>query len=151
MRTLLIIAVLLAASAGGANAQTPAREAELRAAIASFRTALNSGDSVAFFRLLAPDLEVFAPGAHPIRGTAARESFRPLFTAMKTEISPFTSEEITLAGDIAIQRHTFTLSTTPRSGGPTTSSMGSGLHIWKRSPEGRWQIVKDIWTNPPAR
>jgi ketosteroid isomerase-like protein len=146
MRILLIFAILIA---GSASAQMPDREAELRAAIASFRTALNSGDSVAFFRLLAPELEVMAPGAHPIRGGAARASFRPLFTAMRAEISPFRDEEITLAGDIAIQRHTFTLSTTPRAGGPTSSSTGSGIHVWKRSPEGRWQIVKDIWTNPP--
>jgi ketosteroid isomerase-like protein len=150
MRMMLILFVVLAASAGSASAQAPAREAELRAAIASFRAALNGADSAAFFRLLAPDLEVFAPGAHPLRGTAARESFRPLFTGVKAEISPFTNEEIVVSGDIAVQRHSFTLSTTPKAGGPGTSSMGSGLHVWRRTPDGRWQIVKDIWTNPPA-
>jgi ketosteroid isomerase-like protein len=148
MRTMLIFALLLAASAGGAQSQS--REAEVRAAIATFRTALNSGDSVAFFALLAPDLEVLAPGALPIRGDAARASFRPLFTQQKAEISPFTDEEIVVSGDIAIQRHSFTLSTTPRAGGPVMTSMGSGLHIWRRTPDGRWQIVKDIWTRPPG-
>jgi len=169
MRNILISLLVLAAGTGCASPDTPAgeapagearlaaataeapdREAELRSAIATFRTALNSGDSVAFFGLLAPDLEVFAPGARPIRGDEARASFRPLFTGVKAEISPFTDEEITVSGDIAVQRHSFTLSTTPRSGGPGTTSMGSGLHVWKRTPDGRWQIVKDIWTSPPG-
>ncbi len=164
MRMILISLLVLAASAGCAEsdaqdaearprsstAAAPDREAELRAAIASFRTALNGGDSVAFFALLAPELEVFAPGARPIRGDEARASFRPFFTRLKAEISPFTDEEITVSGDIAVQRHSFQLSTTPRAGGPVTTSMGPGLHIWKRTSDGRWRIVKDIWTRPPA-
>jgi ketosteroid isomerase-like protein len=166
MRTILIPLLVLAAGTGCADADAPAaeaqpgaataaaaapdREAELRSAIATFRTALNGGDSVAFFGLLAPDLEVFAPGARPVRGDEARASFRPFFTGVKAEISPFTDEEITVSGDIAVQRHSFTLSTAPRAGGPTTTSMGSGLHVWKRTPDGRWQIVKDIWTSPPG-
>jgi ketosteroid isomerase-like protein/pimeloyl-ACP methyl ester carboxylesterase len=132
------------------KANTSTGEAELRAAIATFRTALNGGDSATFFGLLAPDLEVLAPGAHPIRGTDARESFRPLFTQVKPDIGPFTNEEITVSGDIAIQRHSYRLSTTPMAGGPVTTVNGSGLHVWRRAPDGRWQIVKDIWTTPPA-
>jgi ketosteroid isomerase-like protein len=133
-----------------AQTETSLGEAQLRAAIAAFRTSLNSGDSASFFGLLAPDLEVFAPGAHPIRGPAARAYFRPLFTQVKPDIGPFTNEELTLGGDIAIQRHSYRLSTTPKSGGPVTTVIGSGLHVWKRTPDGRWQIIKDIWTNPRA-
>jgi ketosteroid isomerase-like protein len=150
MRIVLISTLVLSASVGCAHSETSTHEAELRSAIATFRTALNSGDSASFFALLAPDLEVLAPGARPIRGPAARESFRPLFTQVTPDIGPFTNEEITLSGDIAIQRHSYRLSTTPKSGGPVTTVVGSGLHIWKRMPDGRWQIVKDIWTNPSA-
>ena len=150
MRSKTFGTLALAASVGCAQYEAPAREAELRGAIDTFRTALNSGDSASFFGLLAPDLEVLAPGAHPLRGTAARESFRPLFTQVKPDIGPFTNEEITLSGDIAIQRHTYRLATTPKAGGPVKTVNGSGLHIWKRTSDGRWQIVKDIWTTPPA-
>ena len=150
MRGILISTVVLAASVGCANSETSNRETELRSAIAAYRTTLNSGDSTSFFDLLAPDLEVLAPGAHPVRGREAREFFRPLFTQVKPDIGPFTDEEVTLSGDVAIQRHSYRLSTSPRSGGPVTTVVGSGLHIWKRTPGGRWQIVKDIWTRPPA-
>ena len=150
MRIILTSTLVVAASFGCASSEASTREAELRSAIASFRTALNGGDSAAFFGLLAPDLEVLAPGAHPIRGAQAHDSFRPLFTQVMPEIGPFTNEEITLRGDIAIQRHSYRLSTTPRAGGPVTTVTGSGLHIWKRAPDGRWQIVKDIWTSPPT-
>ena len=148
MRNVLIATLVLAAGLGCATRATPNREAELRSAIAEFRRALNSGDSASFFGLLASDLEGFAPGTQPIRGVEAREYFRPLFTELKPEIAPFTNEEITVSGDIAIQRHSYQLSTSPRSGGPTTTVTGSGLHIWKRTPQGQWQLAKDIWTNP---
>jgi ketosteroid isomerase-like protein len=148
MRIILTSTLVLVASFGCANSETSIREAELRSAITAFRASLNSGDSASFFGLLAPDLEVFAPGAQPVRGSEARAVFRPLFTQVKPDIGPFTNEEITLSGDIAIQRHSYQLSTTPKSGGPVTTVIGSGLHIWKRTPDGRWQIVKDIWTNP---
>jgi ketosteroid isomerase-like protein len=150
MRIILMTTIALAASVGCAHSETSAREAELRSAIAGFREALNSGDSASFFALLSPDLEVLAPGAHPIRGPEAREAFRPLFTQVTPDIGPFTNEEITVSGDIAIQRHSYRLSTTPKAGGPATTVNGSGLHIWKRTPGGKWQIVKDIWTYPPV-
>ena len=148
MRIVLISTLVLAASVGCANRETPTREAELRSAIASFRQALNSGDSASFFGLLASDLEVFAPGAQPIRGPEARDYFRPLFTQVTPNFAPFTNEELTVIGDVAIQRHSYQLATTPKSGGAVKTITGSGLHIWKRTPDGRWQLVKDIWTNP---
>jgi ketosteroid isomerase-like protein len=148
MRRVLLTTIALAATFACAKSDTTTHEAELHSAIGAFRTALNSGDSVAFFGLLAPDLEVLAPGAQPIRGREARESFRPLFTQVKPDIGPFTNQEITLSGDIAIQRHSYRLSTTPKSGGQEMIVNGSGLHVWKRAPDGRWQIVKDIWTVP---
>jgi ketosteroid isomerase-like protein len=150
MRITTISILVLAASFGCASPGTSTREAELRSAIAAYRTSLNSGDSASFFGLLAPELEVLAPGAQPVRGPGAHEFFRPLFTQVKSDIGPFTNEEIMLSGDIAIQRHSYRLSTTPKSGGPATTVIGSGLHVWKRMQDGRWQIVKDIWTRPPA-
>lgn len=148
MRNVLISTLVLAAGVACANRATSTGEAELRSAIADFRRSLNSGDSASFYGLLASDLEVFAPGTQPVRGAEAREYFRPLFTQVTPDIGPFTNEEITVIGDIAIQRHSYQLSTRPKSGGPVRTVTGSGLHIWKRTPDGRWQIVKDIWTSP---
>jgi ketosteroid isomerase-like protein len=150
LRIALVSALVFAASVSCAKPESSTREEELRSAIANFREALNSGDSVSFFGLLASDLEVFAPGAQPIRGPEARAYFRPLFTQVKADIGPFTNEELTVIGDVAIQRHSYQLSTTPKSGGAVTTMTGSGLHVWKRTSDGRWQIIKDIWTNPTA-
>jgi ketosteroid isomerase-like protein len=149
MRIALIATLAMAASLGCATSEASTGEGQLRAAIAAFGASLNNGDSATFFALLAPDLEVFAPNMHPVKGREAHESFRPLFEKVKPQFGPFTNEEITIRGDIAIQRHSYQLSTTPRAGGPATTVRGSGLHVWKRTPEGRWQILKDIWTNPP--
>jgi len=141
-------AVLLSVACATSDASRT--ESEVRGAISAYRAALNGGDSTSFFALLASDIEVLAPGAQPARGGAVREMFRPLFTQVKPELAPFSDEELLVSADLAIQRYTFRLTTTPRSGGQPSVETGSGLHIWKRMPDGRWQIVKDIWTNPPA-
>lgn len=141
------IALLTACAGRGASSSS---ESELRAAILAYRTALNGGDSASFFAFLAPDIEVLPPGAMPVRGTAARDLFRPLFTQVKTDLAPLTDEELTVSGNVAVHRYTFQLTTTPMSGGAATTEGGSGLHVWHLMPDGRWQIVKDIWTTPPT-
>lgn len=150
MRTTLLPVAAAAILAGCASSDGPRADAELRQAIAAYRAAVNAGDSTSFFALLSSDIEVLAPGAQPVRGSAARDLFRPLFTQVKPALAPFTSEELTVRGDLAVQRYTFQLTTTPRAGGPTSVEEGSGLHIWQRMPDGRWQVVKDIWTNPTS-
>jgi hypothetical protein len=92
------------------------------------------GDSTSFFALLAPDLEVFAPGARPVRGADARASSGRCSRRRAAEIGPFTEQEITIRGDVAIQRHSYRLTTTPVPGGQATTVAGSGLHVWSARP-----------------
>jgi ketosteroid isomerase-like protein len=141
----VLLASLLAACAGAGSSST-----DVQAAIEHLRSSLNSGDSTAFFALLAEDVEVFPPGVVPLRGSAARDLFRGLFTEATANLAPFTSQELTVSGAWAIQRYSFRLTTTPKAGGASTTEAGSGLHVWHRGAGGQWQIAKDIWTSPTA-
>jgi ketosteroid isomerase-like protein len=123
-------------------------EGTLRTAIDEYRAAINAGDSVTFFKYLADDVEIMAPGAQPARGPAARDMLRPLFTEVMAELAPFTDQELALGGNLAVQRYSYRLTTTPKTGGPASIEVGSGLHIWRRDAAGHWQVVKDIWTLP---
>jgi ketosteroid isomerase-like protein len=120
----------------------------VQAAIERLRSSLNSGDSSTFFALLGEDVEVFPPGVAPLRGSAARDLFRGLFTGVTANLEPFSSEELTVSGSWAVQRYSFRLTTTPKAGGASTTETGSGLHVWHRGADGHWQIAKDIWTSP---
>ena len=148
MRIVLVPVAAVAVLLGCARSSASSADTELRAAISAYRAALNAGDSAAFFAFLAPDIEVLAPGAQPVRGSAARDLFRPLFTRVAADLAPLTNEELSISGDMAVHRYTFQLTTTPRTGGQPSTERGSGLHVWTRMSDGRWQIVKDVWTTP---
>lgn len=150
MKPMVTSVLALAVVVGCTKQDDSHAEDELRAAITAYRTALNTGDSVSFFALLAPDVEVLPPGSQPVRGAGVRDMFRPLFIDVKADLAPFTNEELTVNTDLGIQRYSYQLTTSPRAGGPATSEVGSGLHVWKRTPEGRWLVIKDIWTNPKS-
>src|SRR6185437_11447106 len=135
MRTMLLPMVAAAVVTGCATSDVSHADGELRAAITTYRAALNGDDSTSFFALFAPDVEVLAPGALPVRGSAVRDLFRPLFTQVKPDLAPFSNEEITVRGDLGVQRHTFRLTTTPRAGGQPSVEVGSGLHVWQRMPD----------------
>ena len=120
----------------------------VRTAIADLRTAVNAGNSAAFFQLLADDFEVLPPGAEPLKGDNARGLFRDLFTQSSPTLDPFTNEEVQVDGDLAVQRYSFRLTLRPKGGGAPTAEVGSGLHIWRRDTARKWRLWKDIWTEP---
>lgn len=122
----------------------------VRAAIDQFRTAVNAGDTIAFFRILTADFEVFPPGSAPLRGAAAQDLFRGLFRTSAVTLPPFTNEEIEVNGNLAVQRYSFEFIVRPKAGGAQSTQKGSGLHIWRRTGDGQWRLAKDIWTNPPG-
>jgi ketosteroid isomerase-like protein len=151
MRTYSLFACFTLVAAGGCAPSHGASEdiAGVRSAIEALRTAINAGDSAAFFALLADDIEVFPPGAEPARGAAARELFHGLFAPNAASLEPFAREELQVSGNLAVQRYSFRLTIRPAGGAPSTEA-GSGLHVWQRGADDHWRLLKDIWTSPPV-
>ena len=151
MRLPKLMALVAAMGIGTSCARPPSNAPDVegvRTAINHLRAAVNAGDQAAFFGLTADDFEVFPPGAEPRKGAAARDMFRGLFADSSPSLEPFTNEELEVSGAWAIQRYSFRLTLTPKSGGNATTEAGSGLHIWRRGADGQWRLAKDIWTVP---
>ena len=150
LRRLALVATM---GIGAGCAGPPAPEADVagvKAAVNDLRGAVNAGDTAAFVRLTADDFEVFPPGTEPLKAESARGLFRGLFAESSLSLEPFSNEEITVSGDLAMQRYSFHLTLQPKTGGAATTEAGSGLHIWRRGTDGRWRLAKDIWTEPAA-
>lgn len=137
------------ASAPAANAE--ADEQAIRAINPSWFKAHQAGDVEGIVVLYSDDALVSAPGAPPIRGTAAiREAFtkelRDLAAAGLSQKSG-SNPEYELSGDLGYEWNTYTVS--DKSG--KTVDTGKYLSVFGRR-NGKWLIVRDIWNSdaPPA-
>jgi uncharacterized protein (TIGR02246 family) len=146
MRQLTAFGLVVAAAASlacGAKSSVPDVRG-VHDAIASLRSAVNRGDTAAFFGLFADDFEFFPTGGEPRKGDAARAMFRDLFAQSSLFLDPYTNEEIQVDGGFAVQRYSYRLTLTPKADGAPTTETGSGLHVWRRESDGRWRLWKDI-------
>jgi ketosteroid isomerase-like protein len=75
--------------------------------------------------------------------------FRSLFSRRRVRFA-FTSSEIELAGDVAVERVTYVASTWPAAGGAAAEDVGKGLHVYRREAGGSWKLAQDIWNSDTA-
>ena len=86
------------------------------------------------------------PGSPAVRGRAALDAyFRRLFAGGRFEFV-FTSSEIDVNGDIALERLAYTATAWP-AGGAAAQSSGKGLHVYRRGPDGTSKLTHDIWNS----
>jgi ketosteroid isomerase-like protein len=119
----------------------------VRRAIDGWRNAVNAGDIDRILQITADDFEIMPPGQSALSGGSAREFLKGFVGQFAADLQPFTNEEIIVSGDWAIQRLTYHLTLTPKSGGDPITERGDGLHILRREPGGSWRLVKDISTS----
>ena len=55
------------------------------------------------------------------------------------------TEEIRLAGELALVRGTFEETIAPKAGGEPVQSSGKWLEIREQQPDGSWKIARSIW------
>ena len=135
-RSVLIAALLLAATSAAAQSQLEARRAEVFAAERAFARSMADRDFAAFSRYVADDC-VFFSGTMPLRGRdAVLAAWKPFFEARS---APFSWEpdqvEVLASGELA-------LSTGPvkNPDGVVTARFNS---IWQRQADGRWLVIFD--------
>ena len=59
----------------------------------------------------------------------------------------FTSAHLELAGDIALERVTYTAVIWSGPGAAPIEDAGKGLHVYRRQPDGSWKLTQDIWNS----
>ena len=91
---------------------------------------------------------VLMPPHHPaVPGhQAIVQYFRSLFSRSKFRFT-FTSSQIHLVGDTALERVTYTAISWPGDDAPPIEDVGKGLHVYERQPNGSWKLTHDIWNS----
>jgi uncharacterized protein (TIGR02246 family) len=117
---------------------------EIDALHAAWARAVSEGDVDAIVEMLAPDYELWAPGAEPVRG---REAVRAMMAGAlgQYEISSaFRSEECLVCGDLAIDRGWDEQTVRPRDGGPSQSRRQRVFLVLRRGDDGQWRYARGI-------
>jgi len=122
----------------------------IRAVGEALRSAVNSADVAGILACWAPE-GVLQPPHHPsVQGHAAlAEYFRSVFTARRLTFT-FTGSEITLLGEVALERVTY-LAVAVSAGNERTEDVGKGLHVYRRQPDESWKLTLDIWNSDRAQ
>jgi uncharacterized protein (TIGR02246 family) len=133
--------------------EAAAGEPDVHAVAEALRAAVNAGDVAAILACWAPD-GVLQPPSHPaVHGHAAiAEYFRNIFAARHLTFT-FTGSAVTILGDVALERLSYTAIAVPLVGSGSTDDVGKGLHVYGRQADGSWKLMQDIWNSdlPPTR
>lgn len=120
-------------------------EQALRELHATWMDAVNAGDLSRLLPLMTEDVVLLSPGQAPV----GREGFQSAFLGGHEQFRlrcDSEQEEIVVSGDLAYTRCRDTLAVTPRAGGPTARLAGHRITIYRRQPDGRWQLARDAHT-----
>ncbi len=90
------------------------------------------------------------PNRPPLIGLEATQEFWREGFAQATSVLKTTPLSLDVAGDIAIDRFSWTMDVTPHSGGPTAHDHGQCVWIWRRESDGEWRVAQAIWNSDLA-
>jgi ketosteroid isomerase-like protein len=107
------------------------------------------------------DVILTPPNEAQLNGAVALRAWAANVASSVTVEGRYTSSDVQVAGDWAVDRYTAVLTMTPKAGGPSTRERLRGVHILRRQADGSWRIAQDIWNadapqaaaapTPPAR
>ena len=111
--------------------------------------AVNAGDLVRLLTLMADDVVFLNPGRAP----SCRDGFSANFSAAHQQlrircISEL--EEVVVVGEVAYTRSRDSLSVTPHAGGEALQLAGHRLTVYRKQPDGRWLLARDVHTLSPV-
>jgi ketosteroid isomerase-like protein len=128
-------------------------ESDVHDVAEALRAAVNASDVTAILACWAPD-GVLQPPHHPaVSGHAAiAEYFRGVFAARRLTFT-FTASTVTVFGEVALERLSYTAIAVSLVGRGETEDVGKGLHVYSRRLGGSWKLTHDIWNSdlPPTR
>ena len=149
-----LASLLVASFADRANAQSSA-DAD-QTAIAEFNRkylkAINDGDIDTLAALTTEDHMMISSGGAPLAGKKALvDAMTRAFQNNKFNES-WEPQETVVSGDLAYQRGTFIVESTPKAGGEMSRTTGNFLRIYRKI-DGAWFMVRDSFNaqQPRAR
>ena len=151
---LLIIAFFsISAYSQEINDTTGLRQS-LEKATAAIRNAFEKGDAVLVGQLHSPDVIKYFGGNNVIVGRdAVEKGAREWFKNSQVEFIENTVENTEFVGKIAIQTSIFSIKTTPKDGGESSTGRGRSMVIYmqdKNSPTG-WLTLREFVQEAPPK
>jgi uncharacterized protein (TIGR02246 family) len=140
----------------GSSSSDSARGGEeraIRAAMALYNDALNSGSTEAALALYAEDGVFMPPYSQSAVGReAVRKAYDKVFHELKFDVRFTIAELIVVAPDWAFVRTNSAGTTGHASTGKTTAEANQELFIFMKGGDGKWRIARYSFspTNPPA-
>jgi uncharacterized protein (TIGR02246 family) len=112
--------------------------------------AVNSGDVEGVLSVWADDGVLMPPHHAAVHGRVAiKDFFTELFQRAKFKFV-FTESVISIEGDVAIERITYTATSWAAGSMDPVEDRGKGLHVYKREQDS-WRLAFDIWNTDVPR
>ena len=150
--------VLVAACApAGSPADTAADVAAINAVREQEMALVAAGSADSLAAVYAADVVVMPPNEPAVNGMEALRTWAQAMFGQMSMTGRYTSSQVTVAGDWAVDRYTAVLTATPKAGGAAMEEQIKGVHIMHRGADGAWRIAQDVWNSdappppPPAK
>ncbi|MDH4350787.1 MAG: SgcJ/EcaC family oxidoreductase [Gemmatimonadota bacterium] len=112
--------------------------------------AYNAGDADAAGMTYAEDAISLPPDRPPVVGSEALvQRLRDFFTEFSASQTS-TVYEVTVFGDRALARGTWSVRQTPKAGGAEQVRNGKWMELYNRQPDGSWKTWRWMWNEAPA-
>jgi uncharacterized protein (TIGR02246 family) len=137
------------AQASPVSADSATARQAIDASLARFADGLKRGDAEGLAALYTEDAVELNANLPAWEGNAAiKQAFTGFFGNVTITDANFTTHDIIISGDHAIERGVYAVRLHPKSGaGNEVTDSGRYLAVWKRQADGSWKIVRHV-TNP---
>ncbi len=141
LSTIILAMLFFAISCQCQKRDTEADVVAINELIDQYCIMANAGDIEGFMSLWADDAIRMEPDRTSIVGKENIQAFfAPQFELFNINVAIYGDTEVQVFGDLSYSRGTYTLSITPKQGGPTTTLDGKWLDVEKRQADGSWKI-----------
>ena len=152
LRCIVVLSTLLGACerAAGVPDEAAARQ-QIGVAAAAIWDAVDRGDAPAILAEYADDAIVMGAGGPMVQGKPAVAAWLQGLLAGNTfEDVKGTVADIMISGNLAVETGTYAMTIVPANGN-RVSDKGKYIHVWRRSPDGAWKVVRYTATSdlPP--
>ena len=142
------LAAMLGIVMAGCSPSPPPDTAAVRSAIeaanAKFIDAFKRADKAALVASYTGDAVILMPNQPEWRGRDAMDKgYTDFLSQMAFKDGGTKTEDVMVAGDLAVETGTYTWTLTVKSGGEI-SDKGKYVTVWKRQADGSWKIARDI-------
>lgn len=145
-RTYVVVALVLCV-AGSAFAGDV--DKSIRAMADNFEAGVKAGNVDQVIAIYADDAVLMPPNMPAVIGReAAKQFWGGMFAMGKAEVD-IMIEDISVSGDMAVERGKWALTVMPNGAPSPVQDNGKYLIVW-RNRGGKWQAVSDIWNSDLA-